>query len=668
VGADPVACKRHNGILRYLATAIGACAQQRHGLPVGVFAATPGCLETLGWDEKPVPPYIDPTRFKLTCCRIFQVERGMALLEPIHVTATIVPPDAGRPTQAFRLIRGLLRHHKRLFFTAVGCAAVYASCTVFSSVVVRLIIDKVIVPRFEEGNVPTRRVVAILGLLVVVGVVRAVGVVGRRVFAGRTAWRVTESLTAEVIERVVEQPAPWHRQQRTGDIITRAGVDAEAATHVLHPLPFASSVVLMLMLSSVWLLVTDIWLGLAAVAVFPLLITLNLTYQRRVDRFYDEAQAELGKLSEAVHESFDGVTVVKSFGAESRETDRLSVIASRLRNARFGAIRLRSTFEALLDGVPNVVNIFLLVAGSYRVRSGAMTIGELTSFIYLFTLLVFPLRLIGFALSELPYSIAGWNRIRELLDQPVVPDPALTLRRHASNRIELTNVVYNHDGSREVLRGIDASIPAGRTVAVVGATGSGKTTLLHLIAGLIAVDHGSITVPQQGCVLVFQEPFLLAGSVRENVAMGRDVADDAIHTALLASEASFVNEFTEGLDTIVGERGVGLSGGQRQRIALARALVGNPVALLLDDTTSSLDPGTEARVLANLRDTLRDATVVAVASRPSTIALADDVLYLDDGQVVAHGRHDDLLVTVPAYRRLMEAFEHERTEQSEVVT
>jgi ABC-type multidrug transport system fused ATPase/permease subunit len=420
----------------------------------------------------------------------------------------------------------------------------------------------------------------------------------------------------------------------------------------------------MLVLSAVWLLITDVWLGMAAVAVFPLLIGLNLTYQRRVDQFYDTAQDELGKLSEAVHESFDGVTVVKSFGAESRETERLSVIASRLRNARFGAIRLRSTFEALLDGVPTIVNIVLLVAGAYRVRSGNMTIGELTSFIYLFTLLVFPLRLIGFALSELPYSIAGWNRIRELLDQPLLADPALTLRRHADNGIELTDVVYNHDDIREVLLGVSASIPGGRTVAVVGPTGSGKTTLLHLVAGLIAVDSGSITVPQQGCALVFQEPFLLAGSVRDNVAMGRSVGDHEIWAALLASEASFVEDFAEGLDTIVGERGVGLSGGQRQRIALARALIGNPVALLLDDTTSSLDPGTEARVLANLRETLRNTTVVAVASRPSTIALADDVLYLADGQVVAHGRHEQLLFTVPEYRRLMEAFEHDRAEHA----
>jgi ABC-type multidrug transport system fused ATPase/permease subunit len=165
--------------------------------------------------------------------------------------------------------------------------------------------------------------------------------------------------------------------------------------------------------------------------------------------------------------------------------------------------------------------------------------------------------------------------------------------------------------------------------------------------------------------LVFQEPFLLAGSVRDNVTLGRSIGEDEIHAALTAAEASFVEQFPDGLDTIVGERGIGLSGGQRQRIALARALAGNPAALLLDDTTSALDPSTEAKVLANLRVALRDTTVVAVASRPSTIALADDVLYLSDGQVVAHGRHEQLLATVPEYRRLMEAFEQDRAEDSQ---
>ncbi len=575
---------------------------------------------------------------------------------------TDIPAARGRLRLAFQLIRALVRHHKRTFFTAVSGAAVFAACTVLSAAVVRLIIDDLINPRFNEGSVETSRVVTVLGVLILVGFVRAAGVVVRRTWAGRTTWRVTETLTTEVIDRLTEQPAPWHRSQSTGDLITRAGVDAEAATAVLGPLPFASGVVVLVGLSSAWLVVTDLPLGLAAVAVFPLLIALNVGYQRRVDHFYNTAQDELGKLSAAVHESFDGVAVVKSFGAESRETERLAVIARRLREARLGAVRLRSTFEALLDGIPTVVNILLLVGGTYRVRAGEMTVGELASFIYLFTLLVFPLRLIGFTLSEVPHSLAGWNRIRDLLDQPVAPDPALTRLVSDDDRVVLSGVRFSHDGERDVLLGVDAVIEGGRTVAVVGATGAGKTTLLHILAGLIAADSGSVSLPAGGARIVFQEPFLLAGSVYDNITLGAEVPADAVDVALAVAEAQFVHDLPSGLATELGERGVGLSGGQRQRIALARALVRRPAVLLLDDTTSALDPTTEAKVLANLRVALSHTTVVAVASRPSTIALADDVLYLDEGVVVAHGRHDELMQLVPAYRTLIEAFEHDRAE------
>ena len=561
---------------------------------------------------------------------------------------------------AWNLLRALLRHHKRLFATAVAGAAVFATCTVLSAEVVGRIIDDVVRPRFEQGSVRARTVVLALGTLVLVGLVRAVGVVVRRTWAGRTTWRITESLTAEVVDRVVAQPAPWHRRQSTGDLITRAGVDTEAATAVLGPLPYASSVVVMLVLSSIWLVVTDLPLGAAAVCIFPVLIGLNLVYQRRVEAYFSLAQHEIGMLSSAVLESFEGVNVVKAFGAEGRETERLAVVAARLRQARIETVRLRSSFEALLDGVPNVANIGLLVAGTYRVRSGALSVGELTSFIYLFTLLVFPLRLIGYALSELPHSQAGWARIRQLLDEPVEVDPATSLLRHDSKGVELRAVHVSHDGDRDVLRSVTASIEPGRTVAVVGATGSGKTTLVHAIAGLIEVSSGSISVPREPPAIVFQEPFLFAGSVRENVMLGLPLDDDAVSLALAAAEAGFVDELPDGIDTVVGERGVGLSGGQRQRIALARALVRRPSLLLLDDTTSSLDPGTEARVLGNLRSLLTDTTVVAVASRPSTIALADEVLYLVDGEVAAHGTHDALMASNDAYRELMQAFDHDR--------
>jgi len=566
----------------------------------------------------------------------------------------------GRFVQAYRLVRALLRTQKRTFAVAVLGAAVFAACTVASAMMVRLITDDVIAPRFRDGSVPARRVALVLGGLVALGLVRAAAVVVRRTWAGRTSWGVTERLSAEVIDRLVEQPVSWHRRQTTGDLITRAGVDAEASTAVLSPLPYSSGVVVLLGLASVWLVATDPILGVAAVCVFPVLLAINIVYQRRVDRHYNTAQDELGRLSAAVHESFEGVAVVKSFGAEARETERLAVIARRLREARLSAVRLRSIFEALLDSVPTVVNILLLMGGAFRVRSGDMTVGELTSFMYLFTLLVFPLRLVGYTLSELPHSLAGWQRIRSLLDQPLEADPTMSLRRGADNSIKAVDLHFRHEDDREVVRGVNLDIEAGRTVAVVGATGSGKTTLLHLIAGLVAPSQGAITVPQGGVQLVFQEGFMLAGSVRENIAFGAELQPDAVELALQVAEARFVDSLPDGLDTEIGERGVGLSGGQRQRIALARALVRRPGVLLLDDTTSALDPSTEANVLANLRAALNSTTVVAVASRPSTIALADDVLYLVDGEVVAHGLHDELMVDVPSYRALIEAFEHDR--------
>ncbi|MEO5723006.1 MAG: ABC transporter ATP-binding protein [Ilumatobacteraceae bacterium] len=581
----------------------------------------------------------------------------------MEASGTLIPDVGGKMTQAFRLLRALLRHHKRLFFTAVGGAAVYATCTVLSSVVVQLITDKLIVPRFDDDRhqVGVGVVAAVLGILVAVGLVRAAGIVVRRTWAARTQWRVTESITAEVVDRLITQPAGWHRRQTPGDVITRAGVDAEAATAVLGPLPFASSVLVMIALSAVSLLVTDWILGMAALVIFPILIVLNLVYQRRVDRFFNTAQDELGSLSSAVHESFEGVAVVKSFGAERRETERLAVIAGRLRVARLGVVRLRSTFESLLDGVPNLANVALLIGGAYRVRSGNMTIGDLASFIYLFTLLVFPLRLIGFALSELPHSMAGWNRIRELLDQPVEPDPVEKLQHGTDNGVRLEDVVFSHDGVRAVLDGLTVDLPSGHTVAVVGATGSGKSTLLNLLAGLIGADSGTIVTPPGECLLVFQEPFLLAGSAGDNITMGAPITRAAIDSALAIAEANFVHDLPNGVDTEVGERGVGLSGGQRQRLALARALVRNPALLLLDDTTSALDPTTEAKLLGNLRSALTETTVVAVASRPSTISLADDVLFLADGVVVAYGAHEELFASVPRYRALLEAFEQDRT-------
>jgi ATP-binding cassette subfamily B protein len=408
---------------------------------------------------------------------------------------------------------------------------------------------------------------------------------------------------------------------------------------------------------------TDTVLGLVAIAVFPLLMGLNVVYQKRVDKHFDDAQQALGEFSGAVHESFEGVQLVKAYGAEERETQRLSAMASHIRDARVRAVYLRGTFEALLEIIPSLTNIGIIVLGAIRVRDGHLEIGELSGFIYMFTLLVFPLRLIGYALSELPHSAAGYRRVIGTIDDPLDDDPVRSIAEAAPPAaVELREVTYLfHDAAEPTIQSANVIIPAGTVTAFVGATGAGKTTLIELIGGLVRPTAGTVALTPGPRAIVFQEAFLFGGTVRDNVEVGLQLSDDEVWSALrMACADRFVRDLPDGIDTVVGERGVTLSGGQRQRIALARALARHPRLLLLDDTTSALDPATELAVLDNLRHSLADTTVVMVASRPSTIALADDVLFVENGRLTAHGRHDDLMDSVPAYRELVEAFETDR--------
>jgi ABC-type multidrug transport system fused ATPase/permease subunit len=474
---------------------------------------------------------------------------------------------------------------------------------------------------------------------------------------------VAERLGTTVVERYAEQPVVWHRRHATGDLVARAGVDVEAAVAVLAPLPYGSSVLLMLLISAVGMTILDPALGAVAVVVLPVLVVMNVGYQNRVDRHFSLAQDEMGKLSEAALESFEGVTVVKAFGAEDRETVRLAEITGRLRDARVRAMRARATFEMMLDTVPSVANLVLLVVGAVRVRDGHITVGDLAASMYLFTLLVVPLRLIGYVFSELPHSYAGWRRVQEILAEPLEGDPRAELRTAPhGTAVRADGVVLRHIPEVDVIRDATFTVPAGSMVALVGATGSGKTTLLEAIAGLVPVAAGSIALGPGRTAIVFQEAFLFSESVRHNLTFGSDTSETLLHEALRVADATFLLELENGLDTALGERGVSLSGGQRQRLALARALVTRPSLLLLDDTTSALDPATEARVLANLSATDLVGTTVLVASRPSAISVADSVLFLSPERSVIHGTNESLVTAEPGYRALVEAFESARLE------
>ena len=572
-------------------------------------------------------------------------------------------PPRSRLRVGFALVRDLLRFHPRIFAIAVGGASIYAVCTVASSFGVAYLVDQVILPRFETEKIDAG--VYFIGAAIVIGIglLRAFGVVVRRSYAGISNWRTVESISMLLVKKIMAQPVSWHKKKMTGDLVARVGVDSDAAAEVLGPLPFSTSVVLLVFLTGGWLIVVDVPLGLVAISVIPILLLLNVGYQRRIDKHYDTAQHELGALSSAVHESFDGVMVVKAFGAEDRETRRLSVISTRLKDARVRAVSARSTFEALLDGVPSLVNILLLVIGAMRVESGSMSVGELTSFIYLFTLLIFPLRIIGYVLSSVPHSASGYKRVREVLDEPLMNDPhPMILASSAGVGVRLEGITYRFsDDLPAALTDITLEISAGRTVVVVGATGSGKSTLLSVMAGLLQPDQGNVYIANRSSSIVFQEPFLFSGSIRQNIVMGRSSTDQLLENSLFLSAADeFVGALDDGVDTVIGERGINLSGGQRQRIALARAIAQGSSVLLLDDTTSALDTVTESIVVDRLRNAASIVTTVIVASRPSTIALADEVIFIESGKFSDQGSHDDLMVRNDNYRLLMQSFEHDR--------
>jgi ATP-binding cassette subfamily B protein len=365
-----------------------------------------------------------------------------ALVEQLAVSAEATPRRTSRAREYAAFIKAMVRREPKTFAIAVGGAFVYALCTVASSIVIRWVIDHVIVPRFEDGDVAVSTVATGCALIIGVGVLRAIGVVVRRAFAGITQWRIAQGLGDDVVDQLVEQPVSWHQRQSDGQLVGRGGVDIDTTVGVMAPIPFATSVLLLIVVSAVWLLLTDIVLGAVAVSVFPVLMLLNVVYQKRVDRHYDAAQQALGDFSGSVHESFEGVQLVKAYGAETRETERLSTMAGRVRDSRIRAVYLRGTFESLLEIIPSITNIGIVILGAIRVDSGAVSIGELSGFIFMFTLLVFPLRLIGYALSELPHSSAGYRRVRATIEEPLDADPVRSIAA-ARSRVR-RRVVHVH--------------------------------------------------------------------------------------------------------------------------------------------------------------------------------------------------------------------------------
>jgi ATP-binding cassette subfamily B protein len=571
-----------------------------------------------------------------------------------------------------KLIRRFVKMHPGAFAIAVLGAALYAGAIIGASWVIGWVTDNVLIPTLDEGEEPD--LLALAGLVIIgVAVAKAFGIVVRRTGAAYLTGATRRDIRNLLLAHQLTLEMSWFNRQAIGDLLAVADADTDQGTGVLGPLPYASGVSLLLVGTVVLVMAIDIWLGVGAVVGLIIAITIDVHGSWVTFGMWEQVQKERGRVASIAHESFDGALTVKALGRESFVSEKFAEASDVLRDRIITVNSTWTKYQVIMRSLPQMLIILLLVIGASRVMAGAVTAGGLVTVSYLLTLLAFPIQLIGFVLWDLAGSLAGWRRVQQVLDADDFVSwgdtTAATERGPAPVTGQTVGFAYDDE---EVLSGLNLELEAGTTLAVVGPTASGKSTLGLLLARLWDPNTGSIhlagrdlrqfarsELPKE-VAYVSQNAFLFDATVRENITLDGDYIDDDVAKALrLAGADAFVAELPKGLDTQLGERGTTLSGGQRQRLALARALVRKPRLLILDDATSAVDPSVEAEILRALKSVDLPSTIVVVAYRPSSIRLADEVVFVDEKRILGHGTHDELVSTQPGYARLVQAYEEE---------
>jgi ABC-type multidrug transport system fused ATPase/permease subunit len=527
----------------------------------------------------------------------------------------------------------------------------------------------------------------------------------RRMVAGRVSLGVEYDLRKLLYGHLQQLELGFFDRQQTGQLMSRATVDLQAVRFFLgYGLVFILQSILTIALAGIVMIAIEPRLGLISLAPVPFVVLISYRYGRRARPAIQQTQQRIAELTADAEENISGVRVVKAFAREPRQLERFRGSVGRVFSQAMVATRLEAKYNPMIGFLPQLGLAAVLLIGGNSVIHAHLTLGQFTAFYLYLNMLIAPMRTLGVILNLAQRATASGGRLFEVLDRsPRLTEPPdapqlpagnghvqfedVTLRYEDSDEFGAT---YSQSGTpngtpngaspgtpngaspaasaRAVLSDIDLDVPAGRTVALVGATGSGKTSLTSLISRLYDPSEGRVLLDgadvrevnlrslRHAVAVVSDDPFLFSQTVAENIAYAHPEATrENIEAAANRAQAhEFIERLPDGYDTLVGERGLTLSGGQRQRLAIARALLADPRVLILDDATSSVDASTERLIKLALDEAMAGRTTLIIAHRLSTIALADEIVVLDHGRVVAHGNHEHLLQASELYREIVE--------------